>query len=76
MDKGKILEKMEKTEKILFSELDLERFGFKNAQSLRNDRYRGVGLPYVKMGPRGSVKYLRSDLVKFLAENRIVPDGE
>lgn len=39
------------------------------ADALAQDRYRGRGLPYVKIG--GRVRYLRDDVLKFLADNRI-----
>ena len=75
MDEQKVIKQMEDSGKILFSERDLEKFGFKSANSLRNDRYKGVGLPFVRVGKR-NIKYLRSDLVKWLSQNRVVPDGE
>lgn len=36
--------------------------------ALAQDRYRGVGIPYVKHGRR--VRYLRSDVARYLANNR------
>ena len=36
--------------------------------SLANDRYRGVGIPYVKMGHR--VRYLRADVARYLIARR------
>ncbi|UHJ58026.1 helix-turn-helix domain-containing protein [Mycolicibacterium fortuitum] len=37
--------------------------------ALAQDRYRRRGIPYVKIG--GRVRYLRDDVLKFLADNRI-----
>jgi len=75
MNSNELIKAMEKSGKILFSERDLAQFGFKQASSLRNDRYNNRGLPYVRVGKR-NIRYLRSDIVKFLSENRVVPDGE
>ncbi|CCK53040.1 Conserved protein of unknown function [Mycobacterium canettii CIPT 140060008] len=40
--------------------------------SLAQDRYRRRGLPHVKIG--GRVRYLRADVLKYLADNRIGGD--
>jgi hypothetical protein len=37
--------------------------------ALAQDRYRARGLPYVKIG--GRVRYIREDVLKYLADNRI-----
>ena len=39
------------------------------AAALAQDRYLRRGIPYVKIG--GRVRYLREDVLKFLADNRI-----
>ncbi|MCX2929273.1 helix-turn-helix domain-containing protein [Mycobacterium sp. CVI_P3] len=39
------------------------------ADALAQDRYRRRGIPFVKIG--GRVRYLREDVLKFLADNRI-----
>lgn len=36
--------------------------------ALAQDRYRRRGIPYVKIG--GRIRYLRADVLKYLAENR------
>ena len=36
--------------------------------ALANDRYRGVGIPYVKHGTR--VRYLRADVARYLIAQR------
>ncbi|TDO15002.1 hypothetical protein EV580_3142 [Mycobacterium sp. BK086] len=43
------------------------------ADALAQDRYRRRGIPYVKIG--GRVRYLRADVLKFLADNRIGGDA-
>jgi hypothetical protein len=37
--------------------------------ALAQDRYRGKGIPFVKIG--GRVRYLREDVLTYLAANRI-----
>ena len=37
--------------------------------SLAQDRHRGRGIPYVRIGRR--IRYLRSDVLAHLAENRV-----
>jgi hypothetical protein len=49
------------------------RFVQSTEDALAQDRYRGRGLPYVKIG--GRVRYLREDILKYLADNRIRGDG-
>ncbi len=39
-------------------------------QTLRNDRHRGQGIPYVKMGQR-SVRYKLSDVLVFMESRRV-----
>lgn len=41
--------------------------------ALAQDRYRRRGIPHVKIG--GRVRYIRSDVLKFLAANRIGSDA-
>ena len=36
--------------------------------ALAQERYRGTGVPYVKWGSR--IRYLREDVIRFLADNR------
>lgn len=40
--------------------------------ALAQDRYRRRGIPHVKVG--GRVRYLRADVLKFLADNRVGGD--
>jgi hypothetical protein len=39
--------------------------------TLAQDRYRGEGIPFVKMGRR--VRYLRADVARYLIANRSAP---
>jgi hypothetical protein len=41
--------------------------------ALAQDRYRGRGIPFVKIG--GRVRYLREDVLAYLAANRIGGDA-
>lgn len=41
--------------------------------ALSQDRYRRRGLPWVKIS--GRVRYLRADVLKFLADNRVGGDA-
>jgi hypothetical protein len=47
-----------------------KRFG-KSVRTLRNERFLKKGCPYVKLGR--SVRYLISDINKYLTQNRIDP---
>lgn len=40
-----------------------------SVDSLAQDRYRGRGIPFVKIG--GRVRYLREDVLAYLAANRM-----
>jgi hypothetical protein len=40
-----------------------------SVDSLAQDRYRGRGIPFVKIG--GRVRYLREDVLNYLAANRM-----
>lgn len=42
--------------------------------TLRNDRFRCKGFPYVRKGK--SIRYRLSDLQRFLEANTIYPEGE
>lgn len=64
--------KISKSKQVAFSERELEAMGFGSAKTLKRHRYQGVGIPYVKMGPR-RIRYLKTDLLKYLRQNRIEP---
>ncbi len=44
-----------------------------SVSGLAQDRYRRIGIPYVKFGRR--VRYLRADVARYLAANRSNPPG-
>ena len=44
--------------------------------ALAQDRHRGRGIPYVRIGA-SLIRYLRADVLNYLNENRVVPtDGK
>ena len=63
---------IEKSGKIAFSERELEVMGLGAAKTFKGDRYRGRGIPHVRIGRR--IRYLKSDLLNYLKENRVVPN--
>ena len=73
-DNGQIVEAIEDSRKVLFTEQEVANFGFGSAGTLRNNRYRGIGLPFVRLGKR-AIRYRRDDLIKFLNDNRIEPQN-
>ena len=52
---------------------ELEDLGIKSESSLRNDRWKGIGIPYVKIGSK-SVRYRRADVLDYIERNRVVPE--
>lgn len=42
--------------------------------SLRQDRHRGIGLPYVRLGRR--VRYRAADVAAYLAANTVMPQRD
>ena len=40
-------------------------------ESLAQDRYRGVGVPYFKHGSR--IRYMRADVGRYLLDNHVTP---
>lgn len=45
----------------------------RSLSSLRNDRYKGQGIPYVKFGRL--VRYCDSDVLKFMEDRKIRTDN-
>lgn len=43
-------------------------------QALAQDRYLGRGLPYVRYG--GRIRYLRQDVLDYMAANRVTPNRD
>jgi hypothetical protein len=55
--------------KILFTPREVAAMGFFAEPTLRNQRVKGTGLPYVKIGR--SVRYRRDDLIAFLKKGKV-----
>lgn len=72
---AEIINIMQKSGKILFTEKELEKMGFGNAATLRNYRHLGRGLPFVRIGQR-SIRYRRDDLINHLNANRVDPEND
>ena len=61
------------TEPLAINEYEAARILGKSVQSLRNDRCHCKGPPYLKLGR--SVRYQVKDLLNYMQENRIDPEG-
>ena len=61
-----------KVRKVFLTEKELAEIGLKSPQSLRNDRWKGVGIPFYRIGR--SVRYAVADVRKYLEENKIEPN--
>lgn len=62
---------MTSREKIqLMNEVELSNLIKRSVQTLRNERFRGAGIPYVKIGR--SVRYRLSDVEQFIEKNLIL----
>ena len=69
---GKKNKKEEKME--MLTEIELAEILKKSVQTLRNDRFLGRGVPYIKVGR--SVRYLKTDVEEYIQKNRIIPNGK
>lgn len=47
------------------------RFTSRSVQTLRNERHRGVGFPYVKLGR--AVRYKLADIIEYMERRKIKP---
>jgi hypothetical protein len=56
---------------ILLTTDDVAKATGRAKQTLVNDRHKGRGLPYVRIG--SSIRYLMSDIENLIRQNRIVP---
>jgi len=56
------------------NEQETARILKKAVQTLRNDRHKSQGCPYVKIGR--SVRYLIRDIESYLMKNRIEPEKD
>ncbi len=53
--------------------IEVERITGKKLQTLANERYRGTGIPYYKVG--ASVRYKLADVLSFMERHRIEPEA-
>jgi len=53
----------------LIDEKEVSKLTGRALSTLRNDRHRGRGLPYVKLGR--SVRYIEEDIEKYVLSHRI-----
>ena len=58
----------------MLTEIELAEILKKSVQTLRNDRFLGRGVPYIKVGR--SVRYLKTDVEEYIQKNRIIPNGK
>ena len=54
------------------TEKDVQRITQRALPTLRNDRHRGKGIPYVKCGR--SVRYSLTDVITFMEDKKIKTD--
>jgi hypothetical protein len=55
--------------KELFTERELAELGVRSRSALRNDRWRGRGIEYIRIGR--SVRYPRDAVLAFLEKRRV-----
>jgi predicted DNA-binding transcriptional regulator AlpA len=44
-------------------------------QTIRNHRFNGVGIPYIKMLPGRAVRYSLADIIEWMESRKIHPKG-
>lgn len=57
--------------KFLLTEKQVAKRTNLSLSKIQQDRFKGLGLPYVKIGR--SVRYLEEDINNFISDNRVVP---
>lgn len=67
---------MEREKPLYLTDREVSRQFNIGLQTLRNDRARGRGLPYIKFtpGPRGKVLYAYEDIIHYMEERKIMPE--
>ena len=60
---------MEYTEPRYLTEIEVSEITRLSLSTLRNDRFRGQGIPYIKIGR--SVRYSLQDVVEFMESRKI-----
>jgi hypothetical protein len=63
---------MEQNQLKLVTEVELSELINRSVQTLRNDRHRHRGLPYIKIGR--SIRYDLADVEAYLNECRVIPE--
>ena len=63
---------MEDRQRKLITETELAEIIHRSVQTLRNDRHRHRGLPYIRLGR--SVRYDLRDVEAYIDEYRVTPD--
>jgi len=59
-----------RTNKVYFTEKELEEMGVRSASALRNDRWSGQNiLPYHRVGKR--ILYHRDDIIRIIEQSRV-----
>ena len=58
-------------EKRFITEVEVSSITSLSVQTLRNNRFLGKGIPYVKAGR--SVRYLYQDVIAYMEDRRILP---
>ncbi|MFZ2448617.1 MAG: helix-turn-helix domain-containing protein [Syntrophobacteraceae bacterium] len=56
------------------SDVEVARITGRGVQTLRNERAKGIGIPYVKVGR--SVRYKVEDILSFMESRKIFTHGE
>jgi hypothetical protein len=54
--------------------VEVERITGRKLQTLANERYRGCGIPYYKVG--GSIRYKLADVISFMERHRVDPEAQ
>jgi predicted DNA-binding transcriptional regulator AlpA len=63
---------MRETQQRYIDEKEVARITGRGLQTRRNDRHRGRGLPYIKMGR--SVRYSLEDVIRFMESRKIATE--
>jgi predicted DNA-binding transcriptional regulator AlpA len=63
---------MQNPQQRYIDEKEVSRITGRGLQTLRNDRHRGRGLPYIKMGR--SVRYSFEDVINFMESRKITTE--
>jgi hypothetical protein len=61
-----------KQETTFYSDVQIAEIVGRAAQSLRNDRHQGKGLPYYRIGR--SVRYKLSEVLSYMEQRRVDPE--